>query len=145
MTTNIVVAGAKWRSVKWWDPAARNRDGDEAERAALSVQSLRKAGFLAKISESHNEDRTAYCQEHGEDESNYPYVVLIRVEVYGDANVHARARHHLRGFWAALESRGLPQDYREGYSAGVGVLQRIAAGKPDKLPAPTPNRKRLSA
>lgn len=135
----LVLAGARWFSVKWWGV---NHRRDLAERAALSVESLRSAGFVARIAERVNQDRGEVWKQHPE-WGHDTYGGLIRIEVYGPTEVHERAKHHLRGFWAALDSRGMPQDYRIGYSTGVAVMQNIAASKPERLPTAT--RKELKA
>jgi hypothetical protein len=135
----LVLTGARWFSVKWWGV---NHRTDLAERAALSVETLRKAGFIARIAERGNQDRAEVWKHHPE-WGHDTYAGLIRVEVYGATDVHERAKHHLRGFWAALDSRGMPQDYRIGYSTGVAVMQNVAAIKPDCLPTAT--RKTLKA
>src|ERR1700722_12786767 len=125
MATDLVLTGARWFSVKWWGV---NHRKDLAERAALSVESLRSAGFLARVGERINEERVEYRKRHPEWSGDI-YCSLIRVEVYGTADVHEKEKHHLRGFWAALDARGMPEDYRVGYSTGVAVMQNISAIK----------------
>lgn len=136
----IVLSGPRWFSVKWW---ATNGREDLGERASISVETLRQAGFIARVGERRNEARHAYAMNHpkcGPD----AYATLIRVEVYGTSETHERARDHLRGFWAALESRGLKADYAEGFGAGVCVLRKIGKSEPSKLPA-IQNLRRLKA
>jgi hypothetical protein len=120
----FVLSSARWFAVKWWSCN---------ERAA---------GFLARVSERTNEGYAEFVRLHPEYEPN-AYASRLRVEVYGPSEVQERARHHLRGFWAALESRGLPQDYRIGYSTGVALVVNGAKPKPAKLPLP--DRKGLKA
>ena len=50
--SGFVLAGTRWFAVKWW--AANGRE-DLAERAALSVETLRKAGFIARVGQRVNE------------------------------------------------------------------------------------------
>jgi len=140
---DIVVTGDRWMSAKWWDGSAKDKfhqRDDLAERVALSLESLRKAGFVARLQERR--------EQHGP-WPDYPMLeeyetILLRVEVYGNSNTLIRARHHLRGFWAALDSRGLGKDYRIGFSSGVNVLQNVGKLKPETLPKPD-RTKRLKA
>jgi hypothetical protein len=124
----IVLSGAQWRSVKWW---SCNEREDLTARAVLCVDSLRAAGFLARLND----------RDHPQFSPGGNYTTLY-VEVYGEKETHQRARHHLRGLWAALDSKGLPKDYRIGYSTGVAILQGV---KPKPQQLPTPSTKRLKA
>jgi len=128
--SGIVLAGTRWFAVKWW--AANGRE-DLAERAALSVETLRKAGFIARVGQRVNEVYLAAARRFEEEPS--PYATLLRVEVYGTTDVLDKAKDHLRGFWAAIESRGLKPDYQRGFETGVRVLGAVGKSKPEKLPA----------
>ena len=143
MTANIQLAGSRWQIAKWWDPNGKHANGvartDLAERIALSVETLRKAGFVARFTEWREErgGPTYNCESW---ES-----CLCRVEIYGDNQTLIRARNHLRGFWAAIESRGLTADYQRGFATGVRVLQSVGETKPRELPKATNVTKRLKA
>lgn len=141
MGNEIVFSGARWFAVKWWGV---NHRTDLAERATLSVESLRTAGFVARIAERICPDRVEYLKQHPEWGQDV-YAGLIRVEVYGTTDVHERARHHLRGFWAALDSRGMPVDYKVGYNTGIAVMNNLTKQKPARLREPSTGQRRLKA
>jgi hypothetical protein len=126
MVGDITLSGARWLVVKWW---ACNEREDLTARAALSVDSLRAAGFLARIGERVDDSRRE------------PYTALLRVEVFGTDEVHIRARHHLRGLWAALGSRGMPKDYRIGFSTGVALMTK----REKAIQLPAVSQKKLKA
>lgn len=136
MSGEIVLIGARWHSVKWW---ACNGREDLTQRAVLSVNSLRSAGFLARIGERTNEAFAEFERAHPE-HGPHTYTTLLRVEVYGTDDIFEKARTHLHGFWAAINSKGMTSDYREGYSNGIAVLREVGTKKPAQLPLNKPKR-----
>jgi hypothetical protein len=123
VSEEIVLSAARWWSVKYWQGGVAHRDQDEADRAALSTDALREAGFLARVSlggKHYAGSRECYS--------------WIRVEVYGEEDIQLKARNHLRGFWNAIESRGLTPEYQEGFATGVRVLKNVGLPGAKQIP-----------
>jgi hypothetical protein len=131
----MVRPAPRWFSVKWWEPESHD---DIAERISLSVSALREKGFTARFNQGKAVQRGEY--------ENYTQTAC-RVEVYGTKETFNRARLLMRGFWAAMDSRGCTPDYQAGFLLGMRVLNGLGRAGPALFP-PTANippwkRKRL--